>query len=210
MNAESLILFVDDHELLRVGLRSMLASMNLVDVRAIEAGSLQAGMDLYEKHAADINLVVLDLNLPDSKGLSALRIFKQRFPSARIVVLSGSGDAAISEEARVLGAESFLHKAGDLSLVGQLFRTLPAKSAFMSATTVALQDAARKRAAESPERMRLSSREVEILDLVLQGRSNQEIADSIDLRLGTVKNYISGLFVVFGVSSRSKLISLFR
>jgi DNA-binding NarL/FixJ family response regulator len=196
------ILIVDDHELVRMGLRSMLDSMGLGKLGIIEVGTLKDALEAYGQAAASIQMVVLDLNLPDSKGLSALQAFKRAFPNARVIVLSGSVDESIAEEARVLGAANFLHKTGDVSLIGRALRGTRSDPV-----------AARGAAGESPQadkRMRLSSREVEILDLVLQGRSNQEIVDATQLKMGTVKNYISGLLVVFGVSSRSKLISLFR
>lgn len=205
MSAAVTILVVDDHELLRFGLRGILSSMGFDTPEIVEAATLSQALSLYEKHEASIRLVLLDLNLPDSKGLSALRTFKQRFPDARIVILSGTVDAAISEEARVLGAENFLHKAGDLSLIGRVLSAVSHGPASSGQPPIAT-----RKTPQVPQSMKLSSREVEILELVLQGRSNQEICDATDLKLGTVKNYISGLLVVFGAASRSKLISLFR
>jgi DNA-binding NarL/FixJ family response regulator len=196
------ILIVDDHELLRIGLKSMLESMGFGGVEAIEASTLKEALAIYATRAPEIALVLLDLNLPDSKGLSALEVFKRSFPAARVVVLSGSVDASISGEARTLGAELFLHKAGDLRQIGQLFSDVNSNQRPPVPHS--------HRASAATNRMRLSAREVEILELVLQGRSNQEIVDTTGLRIGTIKNYISGLLVVFGVSSRSKLISLFR
>ena len=125
MKIAPLILVVVDHELLRVGLRSMLQSMELGDAQIAEAGSLKEAIEIYEQNADSIRLVILDLNLPDSKGLSALQAFKQRFPRSRVVILSGSVDEAIAEEARVLGAEQFLHKAGNLRLIGKVLQALP-------------------------------------------------------------------------------------
>jgi DNA-binding NarL/FixJ family response regulator len=206
MSAVVTILVVDDHELLRFGLRGVLNSMGFDSLEIVEAATLSQALSLYEKHESSIRLVLLDLNLPDSKGLSALRAFKQRFPDARVVILSGTLDASIAEEARVLGAEHFLHKAGDLSLIGRVLSAVPhGPTAFGQPRPIGV-----RKTPQVAQSVKLSSREVEILELVLQGRSNQEICDATDLKLGTVKNYISGLLVVFGATSRSKLISLFR
>jgi DNA-binding NarL/FixJ family response regulator len=204
---QAAILIVDDHEILRFGLRSMLSAMEVTSVEVLEAGSLAEGLSVFAERDDQIVLVLLDLNLPDSKGLTALQSFRRMHPQARIVVLSGSVDEAIAGEARTLGAFRFIHKASDVEAVGQL---------------VAHETQAWRQRGERPEcpqrsvsehmdkRMRLSPRELEILDLLLQGQSNQEIADSTKLRMGTIKNYISGLLVVFDATSRSKLISLFR
>jgi DNA-binding NarL/FixJ family response regulator len=199
------ILIVDDHELLRVGLCAVLDSMGLKPPRVFEASSLREALDIYSVHQDSISLVVLDLNLPDSKGLSALESFKRTYPSSRVVVLSGSVDESIAEEARTLGAARFLHKAHGLREIGQVLRENQSRG-----TATKTDSAAQQVNATAAKRMRLSAREVEILDLVLQGRSNQEIVDFTNLKMGTVKNYISGLLVVFGVASRSRLISLFR
>ncbi|MDO9571354.1 MAG: response regulator transcription factor [Hydrogenophaga sp.] len=196
------ILVVDDHQLLRLGMRSTLNALGLDSTPMLEAESLKDALNLYRQHQHDTGLVILDLNLPDSKGLSGLQTFKQQFPAARIVVLSGTVDPAIAQEAQELGAEGFFPKSGDL---GKLTSTL--LRAVRPSPTPARPHAPLRHHSEG---MRLSERELEILELVLQGKTNQEIVERTDLRLGTVKNYISGLFVVFNVSSRSKLISLFR
>lgn len=196
------ILVVDDHQLLRLGMRSTLDALGLDSTPMLEADNLKDALDLYRLHQHDTGLVILDLNLPDSKGLSGLQAFKHQFPAARIVVLSGTVDPAIAQEAQELGAEGFFPKSGDL---GKLNSTL--LRAVSASPTPARLPACAHRDSES---LRLSERELEILELLLQGKTNQEIVELTDLRLGTVKNYISGLFVVFNVSSRSKLISLFR
>src|SRR3569832_729358 len=111
------VLLVDDHELVRVAVKSLLAAGD-PPVRVLEAGSLAAALRLYAEHEGDISLVVLDLNLSDMRGLSALREFRRAHSTARIVVLSGSVDDAISGEALALGAEQFLHKTQDSARLG--------------------------------------------------------------------------------------------
>lgn len=196
------ILVVDDHHLLRLGMRSTLDALGLDGTAMLEADNLKDALNLYRQHQHDTGLVVLDLNLPDSKGLSGLQAFKHQFPLAPIVVLSGTVDPAIAQEARELGAQGFFPKSGDLD---QLNATL--LRAVRSRPMAGRPPACARRDHES---LRLSERELEILERVLQGKTNQEIVDDTGLKLGTVKNYISGLFVVFNVSTRSKLISLFR
>jgi DNA-binding NarL/FixJ family response regulator len=196
------ILVVDDHQLLRLGMRSTLNALGLASTPMLEAGNLKEALDLYRLHQQDTSLVILDLNLPDSKGLSALRTFKHQFPAAHIVVLSGTVDSVIAQEAQELGAEDFFPKSGKLEkLNATLLRAAHAGATFTQA---------RVPIHRRTESMRLSERELAILEWVLQGKTNQEIVDLTHLRLGTIKNYISGLFVVFNVTSRTKLISLFR
>jgi len=202
------ILLVDDHALVRMSVVSLCATVSK-DLQVLEATSLAAALDLYEKHEDSIDLVLLDLNLPDSKGFAAIQTLKRRFPRSRIVVLSGAFDDAVAAEACVLGAEKFLPKGSDPSVLTATLAELVDTGSFgkpmrdMHAANGAVRRGSPSAATS------LSPREIEILNLVLQGKTNQEIVGATGLKLGTVKNYISGLFVVFGVPSRSKLVSLF-
>ena len=198
------ILLVDDHALVRMSVVNLCAVVNR-ELEVLEATSLAAALMLYEKFQQSVELVLLDLNLPDSKGFAALLTLKRRFPQSRIVVLSGAFDDAVAAEACVLGAEKFLHKGADASVLTATLKELM-EPLFARATRDAGTPGRRSTPAPANS---LSPREIEILNLVLQGKTNQEIVVATGLKLGTVKNYISGLFVVFGVPSRSKLVSLF-
>lgn len=195
------LLIVEDHELVRLGVRTLLRNLpESPQFELLEATTLGRGIELYRERVGDIQLVLLDLNLPDSKGLRALRTFRQYFPAARIVVLTGAADESISAEAKMMGAADYLNKGSDLSRIKYLVRSLEGTQHVpkpVEPTPLELR------------RATLTTREVEILDLVLQGYTNQEIAAATDLKLGTVKNYLSGLMIVFGVTSRHKLINLF-
>jgi DNA-binding NarL/FixJ family response regulator len=201
------ILVIDDHELFRMGLCIVLNDARSEPVALLEADCLRAGMALYAERDAGIDLVVLDLNLPDGKGLYALETFRRAHPAARIVALTETVDAAVAEEARALGAEAVLHKACGADAFRELAvaarRPLAAAHDGWPGAMPPVTDCV-------SAQLRLTPRQVKILDLVLQGHPNQEIGAVTGLKTGTVKNHISWLLVVFGVPSRSRLISLFR
>jgi DNA-binding NarL/FixJ family response regulator len=206
------ILAIDDHELFRMGLRAVLDESHLEPTALLEADCLRSGIELYRERRAAIQLVVLDLNLPDSKGLSALEMFRRAHPEARIIALSESFDPGVAEEARALGALEVLHKACGVAVFRQITgfaagRSMHNESADIHPTTHARVAPCAPGHGTS---IRLTPRQLEILDLVLQGNSNQEIGNATGLKIGTVKNHISWLLVVFAVTSRSRLISLFR
>ena len=204
VTARRRILVVEDHALARLSLVDLCTSA-CRDVEVLEAGSLAAALALHEKHRDSVELVVLDLILPDSKGFAALLTLKRRCPRSRIVALSGVMDDAVAQEARRLGADQFLHKGGDPKALAAALADLmlPLPGSYGRAPRAA----SRRSLSSTPST--LSPREIEILDLVLQGKTNEEIVAETRLRLGTVKNYISGLFVVFGVASRCRLATLF-
>ena len=218
------LLIVEDHELVCLGLRTLIASYAREAGQAIEileARTLDQGVAQYHQAGGKIALVLLDLHLPDAHGLSGLRQFLARCPGAPIAVLSGNSDPALKREATNSGARVYLTKSGQPTeviaylqgqgLLGggseagvQTVAHAPAPLAgdtFTPARTVDTLDG---------QRIRLTLRQSEVLDAVLAGRSNREIAELVYLSEGTVKNHVSTLLLMFGVRSRSALISRLR
>lgn len=206
------LLLVDDHELVRYGVKACYTELHGVPLRWIEATSLQDALAIYAREG-DIDAVLLDLNLADCKGLQGLRHFMQRYPGARIAVFSATQDEFVVRQARALGAAGYVPKG---AATGEMRETLAAllwpqggpqsrggaaaHALFPRFPSSAMYD----RVAE------LGPRHLEILEMVLSGCTNQEISDSMSLALGTVKNYVSSLLLALDVKSRSHLVSLFH
>ena len=201
------ILVVDDHELVRLGLRALLLA-ETASVPVHEARSLADALRLYEFHISSHLLVLLDLDLPDSQGLDTLVRFRRAFPASRVVVLSGKDSHALMQGVMALGAQAFLPKTGHLGEVLRYVRDndLVAQPVSQTAPTVSVR--ATPVAAEVQPQ--LNARQVEILDWVLSGKSNKEIAQLSHLTEGTVKNHVSTLLLLFGMRSRAQLISSLR
>ncbi|MCJ0765860.1 response regulator transcription factor [Variovorax terrae] len=193
------ILVVDDHELVRLGLRALLQSQS-GSTPVYEARSLADALELYGAHGAALHLVLLDLDLPDAQGLDALVRFRRAFPHSRVIVLSGTGSPALMQGALALGAQAFLPKSGHLSEVLR----------YVSDHDLAGPAPAIDRAAAPSLQQQLTPRQVEILDWLLAGKSNKEIAQLSHLSEGTVKNHVSTLLLQFGMRSRAQLISGLR
>lgn len=211
------ILVVDDHDLLRLGLKTLVQSGSpSVTVLVLEARSLQTAIDVYREHGAVIGVVLLDLELPDTRGLAGLHAFLATFPDARVVVLSGSTDPLAEAKSLAAGATRFLAKSADLRHVIAYLKsahvlddgqaqdvdarpgagaTTPAASAVWTAAGVTVE---------------LSQRQLEVLEGVLAGHSNRQIAAATHLTEGTIKNHVSSLLLMFGVRSRAALISQLR
>ena len=201
------ILVVDDHELVRLGLRALLlAETGSMPVH--EARCLADALRLYELHVASHLLVLLDLDLPDAQGLDTLVRFKRAFPASRVVVLSGKDSHVLMQGVMALGAQAFLPKTGHLGEVLRYVRDndlvgLPARPSAAPVT-------AGTQAATAALQPQLNARQVEILDWLLAGKSNKEIAQLSRLTEGTVKNHVSTLLLLFGMRSRAQLISSLR
>jgi DNA-binding NarL/FixJ family response regulator len=206
------ILLVDDHELVRYGVKACYTEIDGVPLCWIEASSLQDALAIYAREDA-IDAVLLDLNLADCKGLQGLRQFVHEHPSARIAVFSATQDEFVVRQARALGALGYVPKGAATTEIRETLCALlwpqggpqrrgnaAAHALFPRFPTSAMYD----RVAE------LGPRHLEILEMVLSGCTNQEISDSMKLALGTVKNYVSSLLLALDVKSRSHLVSLFR
>lgn len=206
MAPHSRVLIVDDHALMRLGLQALLSAEH-ADVNIEEAYCLQQAIDVYAEHPG-IELVLLDLNMGDCRGLQGLRQFKARFPEARVAIFSATQDEFVIQQAQALGAVAFITKSNEPAII---FRTIVAllRNESIDPTAGSLS---RGRPINSRYEVvaELGPRHLEILDLVLFGCTNQEISAATNLSLGTVKNYVSIVLMALDVKSRSHLISLFR
>ena len=198
------LLLVDDHELVRVGLRAAIRG-GFGDRFAIaETAALDAARAFLNVHADDTAVLLLDLQLDDTRGLSGLRIVRRCFPALPVVVVSGSDDARIREEALSHGAAGYVTKGGASGGVPALLEAIEsaAGQGMPSAGPMA-------RSAAPARQVRLSDRQLQVLELVLAGHDNRAIANETGLVLGTVKNCVSSVFLAFNVRSRAELIALF-
>lgn len=203
------LLLVDDHDLVRLGFRALVESQVADTALAVfEARNLAEALALYTEHKTQIGVVVLDLGLPDTQGLSGVTEFRSRFPEAAVVVLSGTASPALVQGSLALGVRAFLPKSGDLAEVARFVHAcalhgpeaasrllMPANSAGFSAHA---------------NTQVLTPRQQQILQWLLQGKSNREIAELAFLSEGTVKNHVSTLLLLFGARSRAQLISHLR
>lgn len=202
------VLVVDDHELVRFGMGTYLRKPELQVSQVLVAASLGQALDTLAHQRVDA--VLLDLNLPDSRGLATLSLLHRAHPALPIAVVSGA-EASVEAEVMAMGAAGFFSKLGDLSAVGdwvrqQACRQPPPPDG--SATGEAVSH--RRPAGHAATASSLLPRQLQVLELLLVGRSNQQISAETGLSLGTVKNYVSILLLHFQVSSRSQLIALLR
>jgi DNA-binding NarL/FixJ family response regulator len=208
----SKVLVVDDHELVRIGIKAILDSAGPHELEILNAANLHDAMQAY-RDVPDIALVLLDLNMPDCRGLNGLRQFIEAFPQARIAVVSATQDEFVVGQVRALGAIGYLAKGQAPAYMADFVMSLLHSA---SAPGGALRAEGCGGFAKFPRSSKydrvaeLGPRHLEILDQVLFGCSNQEISNSTGLSLGTIKNYVSTILLAMDVKSRSHLISLFR
>lgn len=207
------ILVVDDHDLLRLGVCALVqaqATPSGANIEVFEAGNVADALTLYETHQASIGLVLLDLALPDTHGLSGVAEFRLRFPAARIVVLSGTGNSTLAQGVLALGAAAFLPKSADLKEVVSFIRAcglLDPGAAEVPPPAVHKSLTGYAEFAHASAWQELTPRQMQVLQWVLEGKANKEIAQLANLSEGTVKNHVSTILLLFGMRSRAQLIS---
>ena len=211
------ILVVDDHALIRTALRGVLAELDR-DVEILEAGDCRSAFDLVETHP-DLDLVLLDLNLPGVHGLAALEELRVRHPALPVVVLSSASDRASVTQALDQGAMGYIPKLSTNEVLVSALRLvlsggiyIPPEILARWAPQPALDEQSVSAAARSESRPRvpadlgLSERQAQILRLLLQGRSNKLICRDLDLAESTVKNHISLILKALNVTTRTQAV----
>ena len=206
--AESIrVLLVDDQKLMREGLRVLLELEADLDVVA-EAGDGQAALEAYAAHQPDV--VLMDIRMPGMDGVEATWRLRERWPQARVIILTTFDDDEYVFEGLRAGALGYLLKDVSGQELAEAVRTVAAGGALIEpsvarkvlAEFARLAPPARPLTEALPEP--LSGREREVLQLLGQGLSNREVAARLSLAEGTVKNYVTGILQKLGVRDRTQ------
>lgn len=194
------LLIVDDHPVVRDGLRGMLDSQPDFSV----AGEAANGREAVQKvEALNPDMVLLDLRMPVVDGVTALREIKIRFPQVQVLVLTTYDSDADILPAIEAGASGYLLKDSSREDLYSGIRAA-ARGETVLAPSIAARLVDRIRA---PAEEQLSSREIEVLQLVAEGESNTEIAKHLHISQATVKSHLVNIFGKLGVSDRTAAVT---
>ena len=212
------ILVVDDHILIREALRGVLKELRS-DAVVLEASDGGQAMQLMAEHA-DINLVLLDLNLPDRDGFSMLAELRERYPATSVVVLSGQQDRGSVVKALDLGALGFIPKSAHREVMLAALELVFAGGIYIPPEILARQEPnsaanspgpAAEASRTLPKELGLTERQLEVLALIMRGKSNKAISRVLDVAEPTVKNHITAILKVLKVTNRTEaVISVLR
>lgn len=202
---------VDDQTLVRQGIGSLLGLLDDVTVVA-EADDGDAALDAVAIHSPDV--VLLDLRMPRRDGIATLRALRERGATVPVLVLTTFDDDALVLDAIRSGAQGYLLKDVTLEQLAHAIRTLAAGGTLIEpAVTARLVRSLATPAGTALDRDDgldpvdpLTVRELEILRLLASGYSNREIAGSLHLAEGTVKNHVSNVLLKLGVRDRTRAV----
>ena len=195
------MVIADDHPVYRQGLAKMLGRSGIEVLGQAATG--EAAIKLVEETAPDV--VIMDLNMPGMSGVEATRVLTERSPATRVLVLSVSAEEADVTDAILAGAGGYVLKDDPFESVVSGIRTVAAGQSLISPGVAGMLLAKlRDRHKVAPELppVPLSAREVEVLKLVAEGQSNQEIADALFIESSTVRHHVSSILMKLQVDNR--------
>jgi len=197
-------MLVDDHELIRQGLRGYLERRPGFEVVA-EAGTVRQALIRAARERPDV--VVMDVQLPDGNGIEACRAIRADMPDTKLVMLTAFADDEAVMSSIMAGASAFLLKttSGE-EIVHAIERVAVGESLLDPGVTRRLLEQVRKLAVSGPhdDQPKLTENETKILERIAEGKTNREIAAEIYLSEKTVKKYVSNILDKLGLRRRSE------
>ncbi len=196
------VMLVDDHNVVRSGLATFLRAYEDLELMGEARNGLEA-VNLCHKHRPDV--ILMDLMMPEMDGIAATRAILEECPDIKIIAMTSFEEEALVQGVLAAGAISYL-----------------LKNVTSDELAKAIRDAASGRSTLAPEAARvlvqatrptkhpswdLTEREMEVLKLVVEGHSNQQIADAMIISLATVKAHISSILSKLQVASRAEAIA---
>ena len=211
------VLVVDDHTLIRTALRGVLGQLD-GGLTMLEASDCRSAFEQIEAHP-DLDLVLLDLNLPGKHGLAALEELRTSYPALPVVVLSSANDRASVMQSLDLGAMGYIPKLSSNEVLVSALRLVLSGGIYIPPEILARSGHAPAASADTavasvqrsvpprvPADLGLSERESRILRLLLEGKSNKLICRELDIAESTVKNHITQILRTLNVTSRTQAV----
>jgi DNA-binding NarL/FixJ family response regulator len=202
--AKQRILIVDDHEVVRLGLRSLLDRQPNFEVVA-EASNAAEAVEKTADYKPEV--VVMDIRLPGNSGIEACQEITEQFPDIKVIMLTSYAEDEMLFSAIRAGAAGYvLKQIGGNDLVRAIEAVGRGEALLDPSLTQRVFEQVRKaqRDAEASAFAGLTNQEMQVLHLVSEGRTNREIAEALFLGEGTVRNYVSNILGKLGVSNRAE------
>ncbi|MDB4868731.1 MAG: DNA-binding response regulator [Cohnella sp.] len=205
MNEEKLatVLLVDDHEMVRIGLAAVLGTEEGIEVVG-EAGNGQDGLRLAREYKPDV--VLMDLVMEGMDGIETTRRIMEEMPDCRVIVLTSFLDDEKMYPVIEAGAFSYLLKTSRASEIADAIRAAARGQSVLESQVASKMMNRFRRPAQNASlpHQELTVREMEVLQLIAQGKSNQEVADDLFIGIKTVKYHLTNLFGKLGVEDRTQ------
>jgi DNA-binding NarL/FixJ family response regulator len=201
------VLIVDDHALIREALCAVLRQLKREAV-IFEASSSRQAVDIVKEHP-DISLILLDINLPDRDGFSVLRELRDRYPTIAIIILSSSNDQDTVKRAFKLGALGFIPKTTEREVMLNAIELVFSGGIYIPSEILEETSPRLTNKPTTPDFLKglgLTDRQIEVLKLLMKGKSNKIIAKTLNMAVPTVKNHVTVVLKALSVTSRTEAV----
>lgn len=197
------VMIVDDHEVVRLGLRAVLEPED--DIQVV-ADAATADAAIREARIKRPNVVLMDVRMPGKDGIQACREIRERLPATRVLMLTSYSEEQAVLAAVLAGASGYLLKNVGRAELLRAIRVVAAGESLLdpavtSAVLARLKDLSTR---EDPQVALLSKREREVMALVAEGRTNKEIAGELIISENTARNHVSRILDKLGLTRRSE------
>ena len=195
------VLIVDDHEVVRLGLKGLLSRQSGWDVVAEAGGVAEA---IRRANEARPDVVVMDIRLNDGNGIDACRQIMKDLPETKVIMLTSFAEDELIFNAISAGAAGYvLKQVGNDDLV-RAIEAVARGEALLDPSITGQVLAKIRESSRSEAFVDLTEQELNVLALVARGRTNKEIAESLHLSEGTVRNYVSNILGKLGLANRAE------
>jgi DNA-binding NarL/FixJ family response regulator len=202
MSAVLAVFLLDDHEVVRTGLRALLEAAEDIEVVG-EAGTVAEGLERIPASKPDV--AILDVRLPDGSGVEVCREIRSAHPEIVCIMLTSYADDEALIASIMAGASGYvLKQVGSFDLLDTIRHAGAGKSLLDPALTERVLERLREGPKVDPRLASLTAQERRILDLIAEGRTNRQIAETMFLAEKTVKNYVSNLLAKLGMQRRTQ------
>lgn len=198
------VLVVEDHALVREGLLATLGGLG-PETQTIGVPDANEAIGILERE--DVDMMILDLMLPGTKGQTFLPLVRRRFPTVPVVVLSALDDPDTVSKVMKAGASGFVSKSGSSTELIDALRAVLAGEIYLPQKLQELTTRAGSAQVEGKplaQRFGLTVAQARVLDLLAEGRSNRQIGELLGLTEGTVKIHVSAIMKAMGVNNRAE------
>jgi two-component system response regulator NreC len=203
------VLIADDHAIVRAGLRALLAEEAAFELVGEAAGGYEA-IELVEKNNPEV--LILDLSMPDLDGISVTRKIKPQFPDLKILILTLHDDEALLKEAIKAGASGYiLKRAAEAELISAI-QVILRGDLYVDPSMVRslIEESPRSHLEQEDQNEALTRRETEVLRLIVEGYTNRQIGQELNISMRTVEGHRANISDKLGLHSRVELVRYAR
>jgi len=197
------ILIIDDHALFRDGLLLVLEGLG-ADIKTLEAGSYEAAKIIIDEEN-DIDLVLLDLGLPEISYIDALLAIRQQLPDSLVVILSGAEDHRMIERALHHGARGYIPKSSSAKIILNALQLVISGGIYIP-PEILQNNSAGIITDENDPGDNLTPRQRDVLQQLADGKSNKDIGKVLNLTESTVRAHVAAILKAFDVSNRTQAV----